>query len=115
MAVMVMRSGGGNATASPPPAFRPPRPNIDEQDWPEVKPPFVASSPRTSPEGELWIEVSQPASVQTELWDVIDARGRRIRQVVLPEGRRLVGLGEGTVYTVRRDADDLEWLERYRR
>jgi hypothetical protein len=47
------------------------------------------------------------------LWDIVDARGQRIRQIVLPEGRRLVGLGNGTVYTVRRDADDLEWLERY--
>jgi len=115
MAVMVMRSGGGNATAGTPPAFRPPRPDIDAQDWPEVKPPFVAGSPRTSPEGELWIQVSQPASVTTEVWDVIDERGQRVRQVVLPEGRRLVALGKGTLYTVRRDADDLEWLERYKR
>lgn len=114
-AVMVMRTGGGNATSGAPPAFRPPRPNIDEQDWPETKPPFVAGSQRTSPEGELWIQVSQPASAKGELWDVIDARGQRARQVALPEGRRLVALGKGTLYTVRRDADDLEWLERYRR
>jgi hypothetical protein len=113
VAVVVMRSGGGNATSGSPPAFRPSRPNIDEQDWPEVKPPFVGGTPRTAPDGTLWIQVSQPASAKGELWDIVDARGQRIRQIVLPEGRRLVGLGNGTVYTVRRDADDLEWLERY--
>lgn len=114
-AVMIMRGGSGGSGGSPPPAMRPPRPNIDEQDWPETKPPFVSNGLRVSPEGNLWIQVSQPAAAKAELWDVVDARGQRIRQVVLPESRRLVGLGNGTLYTVRRDADDLEWLERYRR
>jgi len=108
-AVMIMRTNQGSRT------MRPPRPNIDEQDWPETKPPFVGNGLRVSPEGNLWIQVSQPAAAKTERWDVVDARGQRIRQVVLPEGRRLVGLGNGTLYTVRRDTDDLEWLERYRR
>jgi len=107
--VMVMRTPQGSQT------MRPPRPNIDEQDWPETKPPFVSGGIRVSPEGELWIPVSQPAGAKTALYDVVDARGRRIRQVLLPEGRRLVGLGKGTLYAVSRDADDLEWLERYRR
>jgi hypothetical protein len=108
-AVMMMRTPEGSRT------MRPPRPNIDDQTWPEMKPPFVAGGIRVSPEGELWIQVSQPAGTTTALYDIVDARGRRIRQVVLPEGRRLVGLGKSTLYTVRRDADDLEWLERFRR
>lgn len=108
-AVMMMRTPEGNRT------MRPPRPNIDDQTWPETKPPFVASGIRVSPEGDLWIQVSQPAGSKTARYDVVDARGQRVRQVILPEGRRLVGLGKGTLYAVRRDADDLEWLERYRR
>jgi hypothetical protein len=108
-AVMMMRTPQGSRT------MRPPRPNIDEQTWPDAKPPFVANGIRVSPEGELWIPVSQPAGTKTALYDIVDARGQRVRQVVLPEGRRLVGLGKGTLYAVRRDADDLEWLERYRR
>jgi hypothetical protein len=107
--VMVMRTPQGSQT------MRPPRPNIEDQDWPDTKPPFAGNAIRVSPEGELWIPVSQPAGTKTALYDVVDARGQRIRQVVLPEGRRLVGLGRGTLYTVSRDADDLEWLERYRR
>jgi hypothetical protein len=108
-AVMMMRTPQGSQT------MRPPRPNIDDQTWPETKPPFVTNGIRVSPEGELWIQVSQPAGAKAPLYDVVDAHGRRIRQVLLPEGRRLVGLGKGTLYAVRRDADDLEWLERYRR
>ena len=108
-AVMMMRTPEGSRT------MRPPRPNIDDQTWPDAKPPFVANGVRVTPEGELWIEVSQRAGTGTPLYDVVDARGQRIRQVLLPEGRRLVGFGQGTLYAVRRDADDLEWLERYRR
>jgi len=114
-AVMVMRGGPGGSSGSPPPAMRPPRPNIDELEWPETKPPFVASGLRVSPDGDLWIPVSQAAAAKGERWDIVDARGRRVRQVTLPEGRRLVGLGKATLYTVRRDADDLEWLERFAR
>jgi hypothetical protein len=108
-AVMMMRTSEGSRT------MRPPRPNIDDQTWPETMPPFVTNGIRVSPEGELWIQVSQPASQKAPLYDVVDARGQRLRQVQLPDGRRLVGLGKGTLYAVRRDADDLEWLERYRR
>jgi hypothetical protein len=108
-AVMMMRTPEGSRT------MRPPRPNIDDQAWPDAKPPFVANGIRVSPEGDLWIPVSQAAGSRSPLYDVVDARGQRVRQVLLPEGRRLVGLGRGTLYTVRRDADDLEWLERYRR
>jgi hypothetical protein len=37
-------------------------------------------------------------------------RGR----VALPPKTRLVGFGNGTLYLVRRDDDDLEYLQRYR-
>jgi hypothetical protein len=37
-----------------------------------------------------------------------------VRRVTFPEKSRLVGFGEGTVYTVRTDDDDLQYLERYR-
>lgn len=112
VAVMVMRGPGGGSP--PPSAVRPPRPNIDEQEWPDVKPPFVSGGVRVAPDGELWVQVSQPAG-KPEVWDVIDGRGQRVRQVVLPADRRLVALGATAIYAVRRDADDLEWLERYRR
>jgi hypothetical protein len=46
--------------------------------------------------------------------DVIDSTGQVVLKVVLPKGSKLVGFGEGTVYLVRIDADDLQYLQRYR-
>ena len=44
--------------------------------------------------------------------DVFDGAGRRARQMTLPAGRRVVGVGRGVIYVVVRDADDLETLEK---
>jgi hypothetical protein len=92
-------------------------PPIDPKDvdWAEFKPPFTPGGVTVTPEGELWVPASQPAGAKGALYDVFDGRGERVRQVRLPEGRRLVGFGQGTLYAVHKDADDLEWLERYRR
>lgn len=92
-------------------------PPIDPKDvdWAEFKPPFMTGGVMVTPEGELWVRVSQPAGAKGDLYDVFDNRGQRLRQVRFPEGRRLVGFGKGTLYAVHKDADDLEWLERYRR
>jgi hypothetical protein len=103
-----MRVGGQGART-----IAMPRPNADEVTWPEAKPPFEgAVSIATT--GEVWIRTSQRAGVTTALYDVVDARGQLVARIQLPEGRRLIGFGKGTLYTVNRDADDLEWLERYR-
>jgi hypothetical protein len=107
--MMMMRTPQGSQT------MRMPRPNIDEQDWPETKPPFEAQGVFATPEGEIWIRVSQPAAAKAAVFDVVDGAGRLVKRVRLPDGRRLVGFGKGTLYAVQTDADDLEWLERYRR
>jgi hypothetical protein len=91
-----------------------PRPNIDELDWPEVKPPFPRNALRVTPDGEAWVQ-RHVKSGEPETYDVFDASGRRVRQVVLPEGRTLVGFGRGTLYAFNEDEDGLQWLERYSR
>lgn len=103
---MVMRTEQGTRT------MRPPRPSLDAVDFPEVKPPF--ESIRVAPSGEVWVAVSQPAGAERTRYDVFDAQGRRVRQVELGTGRRLLGFGRGTVYLARIDEDDLQWVERYR-
>ena len=105
---MVMVQNGQRRT------MQPPKPNIDEQEWPEYLPPFVGNA-RITPEGELWIQRSRPASATRELYDVFDGQGRLVRQVELAEGRRLVGFGRSVLYAIQTDEDDLQWLERYRR
>lgn len=110
---MTIRTVGGEGGGVR--AFRPERPNVDEYEWPPAKPPFVSQSVYVTPEGELWVLTSQRAGAKRQRFDVMDGQGRLVRRVELADGRRLVGFGRGTLYTVRRDADDLEWLERYRR
>jgi hypothetical protein len=68
-----------------------------------------------APEGQLWLQRSNPTQDSTAVYDVFDTTGRQAAQVTLPRGRRLVGLGQGTLYATRTDADGLQWLERYRR
>jgi hypothetical protein len=49
------------------------------------------------------------------VYDVFDGTGKLARHVMLPDDTRLVGFGKNSVYLVRIDDDDLQWLERYRR
>lgn len=82
--------------------------------WPASKPPFPANAVKVAPTGELWLLRSRPADDPNPLYDVFDAQARWVRSVKLPKDTRLVAFGKGVVYLVRRDADDLEYLERYR-
>jgi hypothetical protein len=109
-ATMTMRTPEGASRT-----MRSTRPDVDELEWPETKPPFEERGVYVTPEGELWIRVSQPAGVTTQRYDVVDGQGRVVRRVELADDRRLLGFGAGTLFTARRDADDLEWIERYRR
>jgi hypothetical protein len=92
-----------------------PRPDIDQQQWPEVMPPFTGSrAVLAAPTGELWVRRAQPADSKTPLYDVFDAAGRLTRQVALEGDRAILGFGPGAVYVARTDEDDLQWIERYR-
>ncbi len=110
-AVMVgiggMGGGGGRSMQMP-------RPDPDDQDWPEFKPPFPRQAASATPEGTIWVQRHVPYGDQ-RAYDVFGERGVRVRQVTLPEGRRLVGFGPGKVYLVNVDEDDLQWLEMFER
>jgi hypothetical protein len=68
---------------------------------------------RFAPDGTLWIERAVAADLP-QSFDLIDRNGSLARRVVMPPRTRLVGFGVGTVYTVRIDEDQLEYLQRYR-
>lgn len=91
-----------------------PRPNLDEVDFAPVKPPFEGF-PVITPEGELWVSVSQPFTEKRPLFQVFDERGRLIRLVRMPANRQLVGFGGGFLFAIQQDDDGLQWLERYAR
>ncbi len=101
--------GGGGGT------FQVPRPDLDEIDFPDYKPPFPVGGVRATPDGQIWVQRYQRHNEDRALFDVFGDRGELVKQVRLPAGRRLVGFGDGVLYAVMTDEDDLQWLERYRR
>jgi hypothetical protein len=110
---ITMSVENGRTTVAPAP--RAPAGVDDDLEWPATKPPFPSNAVRITPEGELWLLRTRPASDPIPAYDVFNAQGRLIRRVTLPKDTRLVAFGKGTVYLARKDADDLEYLQRYRR
>ena len=111
-AVGVMVTSGGEGSGSRTVTI--PAPDADELDWPDVKPAFQPSGISVAPDGTAWVR-RYVAYGAPELYDVFDGSGNRIRQVELPAGRRLEGFGDGCIYLVRVDEDDLQWIEKYER
>ena len=108
--ITITQGGGGRG-----PEVKPPEVNAADFEWPDYKPPFPSRAGLLSPEGQFWLARSTPASDSTPLYDLFDGQGNVTGRVTLPLGRRVVGLGKGTLYAVRTDEDGLQWLERYRR
>jgi hypothetical protein len=86
----------------------------DHDAFAETLPPFAARVPRLAPEGVLWVERAQHAG-QPARFDLFDRNGQRIGRAILPAGRRLLGLGRGTLYLIATDDTGVERIERYRR
>jgi hypothetical protein len=106
----VQEGGGGRGSG---PAVAPPK--LPEPDWPEFKPAFVSAGARVAPNGEFWVQRSQPAGAGA-LYDGFDGQGRLKQQVRLAKDTRLVGFGSTSVYVARTDNDDeLQYLQRFRR
>lgn len=99
-----MRRTGGSDRDPPP---------IESYNWPDVLPPFRAGSIAITPSGDLWVERYVPSGA-APVMDIFDSSGERTYSVSLPEGRQLIGFGDGTVYLTRTDHVGLVWLERYR-
>ncbi|HEX5830504.1 MAG TPA: hypothetical protein VFY16_05945, partial [Gemmatimonadaceae bacterium] len=109
---VMMRVGGGGpgGGSPPPPSLAPP---TEPTDWPELKPPFTSGAAVVAPDGSLWVLRTREAKDPVPTYDVFDSFGARVGKVVLPREARLVGFGRTSVYLVRRDADDLEYLQRF--
>ncbi len=90
----------------------PPGGDPDDYEWPKTKPPFPANAVWISPNGDAWVERYMPAGTP-ESFDVFGPDGNLKGRVVLPAGRELVGFGTDSVFIVRRDEVDFQWLERY--
>jgi hypothetical protein len=80
--------------------------------WPETLPPFLMDALAFAPNGILWVLRTSAADAPAT-FDLIDTAGRISARVALPPRARLVGFGAKSVYIVRRDNDDLEYLQRH--
>lgn len=115
MSIMMTQDNSGSRRTAQmgPPAGAPPLEPLT--DWPEVKPPFRAgaASVLARPNGELWVRRTEGANAKGTLYDVFNATGAVAYQVRIQEGWTLVGFGNGTVYTTKKDEDDLVYLQRH--
>jgi hypothetical protein len=103
--VMIMSTPGGSR--------RLPMPKAENVTFPKTKPPFLRDAVRAAPDGTLWVLRSRAADDPIPTYDVFDEAAQLVRRVVLPETTRLLGFGNGAVYLIRTDEDDLQWLQRY--
>ena len=106
---ITMNNGQRSVQTGPPGAEMP-----DPTDWPEQMPPFLDNAAMVAPNGTIWVARTRQANDELPKYDVIDASGKVAMRVTLPKGSRVVGFGNGVVYTVRVDEDDLQYLQRYR-
>lgn len=88
------------------------KPYREPEDWPDVLPPFLGGALLFDAEGHLWIRRTV-GDRQNPQYDVVDEHGRLSARIELRGKSRVVGFGDGVVYIVQRDDDDLEFLERY--
>ena len=108
-------SGGGGSEPPRAPGSKPPLHKTGGQPiFPEHKPPFSGRDAlRVAPNGVAWVtRTGRADSVSVDLFET--RGGTRIGQLSLPARSRVVGFGVGVVYLARRDADELEHVERYR-
>lgn len=98
------RGGGGPGISEP---------EADDFEWPETKPAFPRNAVVVAPDGTAWVRRHVPAG-EAVLYDLFGPDGRRRLRVRLPPERRLVGFGAESLYLLRRDELEFEWLERYR-
>jgi hypothetical protein len=87
-----------------------------EPIFPSSFPAFAGrESVRIDPDGAVWIARAHGVADPTSFYDVFDRTARRSAEAHLRAHSRIVGFGDGAIYVARRDDDDLEHLERYKR
>lgn len=85
---------------------------IAPESWPANYPAVAPLGVMPAPDGRLWVRRSIPFRAGHEEWDVIDQAGKLVARWKLPAKTTIVAIGQGVVYTVRTDEDDLRYLQR---
>jgi hypothetical protein len=85
----------------------------EPESWPQFKPPLRDAVILIDAKQRAWVSVYDAEENSGLRYDLLDRNGVRVGAVRIPRGERLVGFGNGTVYTVRIDEDDLSFVRRY--
>jgi len=83
--------------------------------YPETKPAFTNDAIVLDDRSRLWIGRSIANGAKVRDWDVIDDHGKPLGVVRLPSDQRIVAVTTRFVYVLRKDQDDVEWLQAYAR
>jgi len=105
--------GGGGGGGGPAPQVQAPTPEFAETKPAYFAPPGQGPVVLASLDGEAWVLRSRVAGDKVPTYDVFDKSGKLVRKVSLSPNSRVVGFGKGTVYVVRTDDDDLQYLQRF--
>ncbi|MES2305275.1 MAG: hypothetical protein V4558_07195 [Gemmatimonadota bacterium] len=102
-------SAAAGASGKAPPKFE--AVVLEPAKWATAKAAYTGIT--SSPDGLLWVSLSSPTGSRTQRFDVLSGAGALLAHVQLASGESLVGWGRGTIYTMRMDEDDLQYLRRY--
>jgi hypothetical protein len=89
-------------------------PRFDLQEpnpWQAERPPFNGDRVRVDPRGRAWVPVVDRTPGQR--YDVLDTSGRVVDAIKLPPRVQLLGFGARSLYSARRDEDDLLYIRRH--
>ena len=82
-------------------------------EWAERFPPFDASAVLAGADGRTWVGAPRLPDTAPR-YDVFDQSGKRVLQLELRTGRRIVHVGSRGVYAVVENDDGVQTIERYR-
>jgi hypothetical protein len=109
--LMITNNNGKMSASTAPPPSGPPE---ERDDWPEYLPPFLGNGAvQVAPNGQLWVLQTTASDDIQPTYDIFDESGRLAARVQLAKRSRVVGFGRNTIYVVRSDEDDLQYLQRY--
>ena len=84
---------------------------VEPEPWQAEKPPLTSDRILVDPKGRAWVAVLDRTPGQR--FDLLDGDGKVIDAIKLPVGMHLLGFGAASVYTARKDADDLLYIRRH--
>lgn len=82
-------------------------------EWAEQFPPFDASAVLAGADSRIWVGAPVLPGASPR-YDVFDQTGKRVMQVELKPGRRIIHVGARGVYAAIEDDDGVQTIERYR-